>query len=667
MQEEPSSLTWFYCAALSFLSLGGASCSIIYGVYNITLQQGLQNSGTGLCGMFSLFTGGMLCILTVIWSAGALSFKSLLTKFRMTLEKQEMPSAEENNNNFAPVYSKDVQAQQKSWVKKRNTELRRIKKILWSLRLLILFSMLFSLLTELCSTGIFWYTAGKLSRGFAVADNCFCSTSEDASREIVNVLKPSCPQKFEDQPVHCLSVFMPEEIILNNRTSYTLGCQKLSGVGSQESKCQIFILFWMWFKILRILLPLLILLQLPIILVNCYISLVKPAPKGEERGSQDHSWFNLENLVGGVKVDPIHFYENICAPIQENPPFEERLGPYGQEQDKIADPRSCAIVLLSSSPRRRENGPIMVKCPTVPSLHLLRDSPPDKVENTFSTPVVHNCRRDISPNFNVSHLGLGRITPIRTKPLSASVNDTSDQADRSRLSSFGLSRQPNLLSLMPNPVDLPPPPPLDQVYEDVDEFLPPPPCKGKDEFLPHPLCKGKDEFLPPPPCKGKDEFVPPPLCKGKDEFLPPPPPKGDEFSPRPPSKGDDELFPPPPSNEVVSHYLTLPLPTFNSRPRRSASSSFIYQVQQLKTPEFSPPPPLDDLLSPPPPLNDMLQVESTNNSKCKKWSSSPMPDKIRLSGSRLARALLNQADMKEVSKRARNISTSSTVDWAKLP
>ena len=33
--------------------------------------------------------------------------------------------------------------------------------------------------------------------------------------------------------------------------------------------------------------------------------------------------------------------------------------------------------------------------------YFFKDSPPDKVENTFSTPVVHNCRRDISPNFNV--------------------------------------------------------------------------------------------------------------------------------------------------------------------------------------------------------------------------------------------------------------------------
>ena len=32
-----------HCPCFSFLSLGGASCSIIYGVYNITLQQGLQN------------------------------------------------------------------------------------------------------------------------------------------------------------------------------------------------------------------------------------------------------------------------------------------------------------------------------------------------------------------------------------------------------------------------------------------------------------------------------------------------------------------------------------------------------------------------------------------------------------------------------------------------
>ncbi|XP_023347888.1 uncharacterized protein LOC111716643 isoform X2 [Eurytemora carolleeae] len=470
--DKPTWRTWTYLTLLSLLSVSGGICSLIYGIYNVQ-RDDTEVQFSGLCWKYSLLSGSIIIIFTFVWCMCSLLFKSTLSQFRTVSSRLDNSVYEDDNNNNHQdeSYKKskqklDVKKKTKNLkLQRRREELMKLLQKMRFLRIAILCSMMVTCLNEICATGIFWYTRGRLGDSFAISKNCFCSRTEDFGI-VENLLVSSCPEKDEKKKnIFCLSVYHPVKIVNENRTSFTLNCQKLSGEGTRDPFCLEYQDFWFWFKILRVLLPLVIILKIPVILANFFHTYMFEQQVVLDP-IQEASWLGLESMVEGRRIDPVQFYGNICAPVENRkiPPFEERLGPYGQEQEKAErsfNNRTEAETTFIRGEREEKSER------AVPTFTFLQtsDSPPDKTENTFSTPVPSH-KKKVSPNFNVSQVV--SVTPRRCfdPNLSVAVSLHEDGNARARLTSFGPSNKNLLLSLPANSDKLPPPPDYSLVADD---------------------------------------------------------------------------------------------------------------------------------------------------------------------------------------------------------
>jgi len=376
------------------------------------------------------------------------------------------------------------------------------------LGMLSLIMLTISIMMDLSVTGVLWWTSHQLSATYEVIGNCFCVVGKDASKHVLNSMDVHCP---EVEGFECSVVYDSVVVPIGSLKVFTKQCQGLAG-GPQDPVCMEYTAFWNLFKVLRLVLPVLALVKLPVLLGNCSRWMCKENKMGQSQGkfaTDSVSWIGLEVLVSPLKmVDPVQFYSDICTPVEH--PLGERLGPVGQEHEREGS--------LQAKPREVERNKMLgvelisnsIKKTTAPLYGTVNeesfgedksvkdDSPPDTGRHTFSTP--KNPRMQ-TPRFDLSKV----VKPpkldisVNTEVPDCRLNLKSTGNRVYRLSSFSSSHD----------VQIPSPPPLPKpgLSEFQSPSHPPPPFTRSATTLPKPVRINSDivPVSPPTPsCTSQD-------------------------------------------------------------------------------------------------------------------------------------------------------------------
>ena len=236
-------------------------------------------------------------------------------------------------------------------------------------------------------------------------------------------------------------------------------------------------------------LPVLAIVKLPVLLVNCSRWLCKVEKKNcrsnhGKFATDSISWIGLDVLISPLKlVDPVQFYSNMCTPLDSQPPLGERLGPVGQEDDnegslpsKPTAVQTSSLIAKSVNPCSTYPSLTVVHCP-VPLFNTLHeesktsqagitkdDSPPDIGEHTISTPKHPRLK---TPSFDLSKVvkPVFPNTSMEEEVPASNLNLMPDVIRSSRLSSFSSNYN----------FKAPPPPPLPKPeFHTYARHLPPP-------------------------------------------------------------------------------------------------------------------------------------------------------------------------------------------------
>merc|ERR1719154_532181 len=387
------------------------------------------------------------------------------------------------------------------------------------------------IILEVCGTGLVWWTSQQLGDQYQVVGDCFCSQVPghvtSAKRNDYNV---ECPVV---EGLVCKSLYNAVSTVTKRMFTMTRECQMLDGIQLNQT-CLEYKEFWNLFKVLRILLPVLALIKLPVLLLNCNRWLCKEERQNTQVrhgkfAADSISWIGQDVLLSPLRlVDPVQFYSNMCAPLDNQPPLGERLGPVGQEAGKdhhLTQPSNiCSpVATISKAPSPRcYNQPVplsAVHCPVPPfkAVHeescssqvgiTKDDSPPDIEDHTVSTPIHPRLR---TPSFDLSKV----VKPVyldtsteTTVPISKLNLKPPVALPRSRVSSFRSA---------------PPPPPLpkpDTAELYSDELHPRPPFLRSTQTLPRPVRITSTDSNSTVPKPG----FPDPLCC--NHLSPPPTPR----------------------------------------------------------------------------------------------------------------------------------------------
>jgi len=568
------------------------------------------------------------------------------------------------------------------------------------LGMLSLLLLLLSVVLELSLTGLLWWNSRQLGLQFQVRGDCFCLVGQ-FSAKVEDVLQLGC---LQTDSLSCPAVYQAVPVQLSGGLLVsTRQCQLLDGSGL-DPDCLQYRAFWDWFKGWRIVLPLVVMVKLPLLIFCCcsWISWVgrKEVPQEQRHGPVGAGQYdnfatssisfanNLVNPPSSSSVDPVKFYGNMCAPVDvkhahEKLEIEEQI----QVQEmcalasKPATLRSTAAmarsIANSYAPAPSSPPPLTaVACPVAPptidedsQAGLSQDdSPPDIQEHTISTPIQSD-QLPKTPQFDLSKV----VKPVYEEDFPATY--TSHQVEQSKLprqSSFSSS----IFRLQNNQ------------HKAVNDF--------DLQKFPQDLHRDKNHytgFIPPPP--------PPPLRKSSNSagyvsavplsLVPPPKPKrscsiSSTNNAGPVSSVPTSLIPPP--KPVRSTSISSTTPSHVKVRNGSASAAPLSQD--------SPPAPVRHSSNsrpmvdhPATPVQVIVENASDYDSStcgsthsttqilsstrydrktCKVWPTSPAPARLQLSGTSAAGCSgVFLSDIQEISRRARNISNSSNVDWSKLP
>jgi hypothetical protein len=251
---------------------------------------------------------------------------------------------------------------------------------------------------------------------------------------------------------------------------------------------------------LRIVLPVLALVKLPVLLVNCSRWLGKEEKYKSSHGkfaADSISWIGLDILVSPLKlVDPVQFYSNMCAPVDQ-PPLGERHAPVGQEDDSEGNLphkhkmiHNSIVIAKTLNPCSNHPSMTVVHCPVPPygtlTLHeesqtsqagmTKNDSPPDIEEHTISTPKHPRLK---TPSFDLSKVikPVFFNTSMEEEVPTSNLNLKPEAIRSTRLSSFS----------SPHNSKAPPPPPLPKPQLVTNARHPPPPFSRSATTLPRPV------------------------------------------------------------------------------------------------------------------------------------------------------------------------------------
>jgi len=463
MLHGSSLCAWLYTLALSLLNgvVGGGLVALCYKSFSTPTHE------IGIVLRMCLVTGIVMVVFVFFWII--FIFSTWMGSGQVTQECQSK--------------------------KEMGTTSRLSSRVTSLLGLLSLIMLMLSIMVDLSMTGLMWWTSHHLGDQYQVRGDCFCERSTRQSvRGMRDIFSINCPSV---EGFMCEAVFGAVKVTMHSVTVSTTECQRLDG-SQQDPACLEYLTFWNLFKVLRIMLPLLALVKLPVLLGNCSRWLCKEH-KQKYKSSQGKfatdsvSWIGLDVLISPLRlVDPVQFYSDICAPVSAGA-LGERLGPIGQENDDDGSlpskPAMTGNSRLITSARKTSQAYLPATVPPCSTVQkefqtsdgmTIDDSPPDIEKHTISTPKhprLKTPRFDLSKVVKPDHLHRSPETAVPNTRLF--VNP--DVIPHKRLSSFSASQD----------FKIPPPPPLPKPnlseLQSHASHHPPPPFSRSTATLPRPV------------------------------------------------------------------------------------------------------------------------------------------------------------------------------------
>ena len=237
--SQPSISTLLYLGVCCTSSAATGVCLLYYSV-------GRSNNslvdGSHYVKYFSLASGIALLLLVAVWATLSV-ISCRISKYFSSKCKSQQQSNFQQSSTFSSILS-----------------------LMWMLFLLLL---VLSIILEISLTGMLWWTSHQLGMQYRILGNCFCTLEIQGhtNEEVVDMLGLSCPQL---DGLTCPAVYRAIPVQMGGGlVMSTIQCQKVDGRGLRDD-CLLYASFWSWFKIWRILLPTLILVQLPITIFCCF-------------------------------------------------------------------------------------------------------------------------------------------------------------------------------------------------------------------------------------------------------------------------------------------------------------------------------------------------------------------------------------------------------------
>jgi len=208
-------------------------------------------------------------------------------------------------------------------------------KAAFCLGMLSLILLAVSIIADVGLTVMMWWVSFKLDEKYKVIGDCFCEKETNASIEASYILDIKCPVMagFE-----CKALYGSTVLNVGGLEVHTSDCQSLS-TRSRSSTCLEYMVFWDLFRVLRIVLPMLAIIKLPVLVSNFKGSPSRTnneKPNSDKFAADSNSWTGINARISPLKfVDPVEYYTGMCTPVKSQAiPLGERLSPVGQERDE---------------------------------------------------------------------------------------------------------------------------------------------------------------------------------------------------------------------------------------------------------------------------------------------------------------------------------------------
>ena len=290
--------------------------------------------------------------------------------------------------------------------------------------------LLLCLLTELTSLGFMWWTSFSLSSQFQMrGDNCFCR-KQSVSRNIrrnTNLLENlslnvSCP---DDTEFSCDSLYDEMMISVGDLPVMMRKCQRLDSLQHQSQECLKYREFWFLFKILRIVLPILIVVKLPFLILNCSGGSHDDGCAGENSHHHSKSWLVVQHKVTSPFKLSSSRHSNsqtIVSKVHSSPYYGARLDPLGEEKNlgKSTELKKQNIVGFLSRQKKDQSTSRGPGSRNIDNDDISRKEDDESVDqsdqNTISTPKQAGLK---TPEFDLSRVQ----KPVHLKNLSLNEVD----------------------------------------------------------------------------------------------------------------------------------------------------------------------------------------------------------------------------------------------------
>ena len=245
-----SEWVWLYSALLSLSTALLGAGLLFLGLDWLTREDLLL---TNIVHWHLLATGALLIVFVVVWNLFTLLSMRASRKVSRKVQSRAMPRAR-------------PQVQYRS----RSCGQRSCQRVSWSLGLVSLTLLLVCLMLEVAGTGLLWWTSARIARTYEVRGDCFCHRPTAGSPRMVFEDKLRLCQVSSSSDMSCTTLYTAVPVIIRGLKLMTGQCQRVDLSSVPDPACRQFTRFSICFQVLRVLLPLLALFQLPILLVNCF-------------------------------------------------------------------------------------------------------------------------------------------------------------------------------------------------------------------------------------------------------------------------------------------------------------------------------------------------------------------------------------------------------------
>jgi len=344
---------WLYSGILSVVSTGTGLVCLVVGyigftdefndrTFNSQHEQWIPEAFAGC----SLFLGAVLIIFVLLWNIFTLLFLRLSHQMKSNIERVRRSSRKSANVNISTppcqvtttsVYK--LSAPSSPTPSAAHQDLLQHRCVAQVAVLSTLALLLLCIILELAGTGLLWWTKVELCDGLKKTDQARQTTSPN--------------------------------------TEDLAGCSKFS----------------VWFQLLRVLLPLLALLQLPVLVVNCGSWVCVKLKNGHPLEPEPEK-IDTGEAKSVKTIDPVKYYHNMCEPLDgtTGAPLGDRPATIGQDSPpKLATTHPRPANTYGGPGRFFRTGRLTcVACPVVPPARL------DEAGVQCSTPVHEKMRVQMS-------------------------------------------------------------------------------------------------------------------------------------------------------------------------------------------------------------------------------------------------------------------------------